>query len=462
MRLTLLSNRAPYQQVDGEWRRSIGGLTTALDPVIAQLGGTWLALGEEGQQPVSLPPESGQYTLLPVGIHAKQADLYYNVMANGTLWPLCHGFLERTDFDPIAWNAYEEVNHAFAVAAFQASEPGDVYWVHDYHLALVPEFIRSLLPGAKIGLFWHIPWPSVDMLSTLPWREVFLKGVLGADVIGVHTQRDADKLVRAACELLDAVPSDNGVLFRGREVTVQVNPISVDTAKFTAARHEHTVLRAAQSIKDELGTAILLGVDRLDYSKGIPQRLRAFERFLEVCPEMHGKVSLMQVAAPSREDITQYAEHKAEVEGLVGRINGRYSGGSWVPVRYLYQTLSQQELAALYLAADGMMVTPLRDGLNLVAKEFACTSENGVLILSEFAGAAAELHEALQVNPYDEVAMVTAIHRALNMPLAERVERMQALRAQVIGRDVHVWAHEFLDALRPVPIRVPVHAGGHS
>lgn len=448
----MLSSRGPYGYRDGGWQPSVGGLTAALDPVMRKRGGTWLSQGDQlspgNHEPHPLMPSGLGYQLRYVQPTPEDRDLAYAGASNGTLWPLCHGFLDRVTYSTEAWEAYRRVNAQFAQAAAGLHRKDDLVWIHDYQLALVPGLLRSLMPSARTGLFWHVPWPSVDMLMTLPWREELLRGVLGADVVGLHTDRDADKLARAAEAVLGARITAHGLHWQGREVTLLVDPISVDTAQFDRARNQDGVIGAAQALRAELGGPLILSVDRLDYSKGLPQRLLTFERYLERHPECHGHLTFMQVACPSRDTLNEYQAYRLEVEALVGRINGRYSSAGWVPVRYLGQQTCKEDLAVYYRAADVMWVTPLRGGLNLVAKEFVCASEDGVLVLSEFAGAASELTEALIVNPYDEEAMVDTLHLALTLPHQQRLSRIGQLRAQVESRNVHVWAAHFLNTLQ--------------
>ncbi|MGY2895066.1 trehalose 6-phosphate synthase/phosphatase [Deinococcus sp. UYEF24] len=443
----MLSSRGPYVYQEGGWQPTVGGLTAALGPVMRRQGGTWLSQGT--LEPQHLFPSGLGYQVRCVEPTPEDRDLAYNGASNGTLWPLCHGFLDRVTYSAPAWEAYRRVNQQFAQTAARLHQSDTVVWIHDYQLALVPGMLRDLKPGARSGLFWHIPWPSVDMLMTLPWREELLRGVLSADVVGLHTRRDADKLARAAEAVLGAQITNHGLQWQGREVTLLVDPISVDTTQFERARVHGGVIAAAQALKAELGGTLVLSVDRLDYSKGLPQRLLAFERYLERHPESHGNLTFMQVACPSRDSVGEYQAYRLEVEALVGRINGRYSSAGWVPVRYLGQQTSKEDLAVYYRAADVMWVTPLRDGLNLVAKEFVCASEDGALILSEFAGAAEELTEALIVNPYDEEAMVETLQHALTLPHPERLKRIGQLRRRVQTRTVHLWAEDFLNALQP-------------
>ncbi len=345
---------------------------------------------------------------------------------------------------------YRAVNEKFADAIARVWRPGDLVWIHDYQLSLVPRMLRARIHGATIGFFLHIPFPASEVLRILPWREQILEGMLGADLIGFHTFTYRSHFASSVLRILGISTPGDRIFFDGREIKLGVFPIGVDAQTFGKLAEDPEVLAEAASIRaDARGQRILLGIDRLDYTKGIPRRLLAFERLLEQEPHWRGKVRLVQIAVPSRDKVPSYQEFRRTVNELVGRINGAFSSVDWVPIHYVHRSLTENHVAALYLAADVMLVTPLRDGMNLVAKEFvtARPDEEGVLVLSEFAGAAAEMGEALQVNPYDIETMSHVYSEALRMPEEERRLRMRSLRQRIASRDVHHWARSFIEAL---------------
>lgn len=454
MGLIVVSNREPYSPVregDGElhWKAAVGGLTAALDPVLRERGGTWIAWGDGEREirSVELPPGEERYRLERLHLRESELQDYYYGFSNRALWPLSHYFLNRVRYLGRYWRAYQQVNRRFAEAVVRAYRPGDLIWVHDYQLCLVPRLVRETLPEARIGFFWHIPWPSSEVFRTLPWDHEILEGILGADVVGVHVLEYARHFRSCCCIVLGYDNDGHTVQTPERRVRVESFPIGVEAKAFAELACSSEVRRAAEELRQQVGTPFLLGVDRLDYTKGIPERLEAFGEYLGRYPEAQGRVTLMQIAVPSREQVDAYRQLREQIERLVGRINGTYGQAGWTPVHYITRGLDRLELVAYYLAADVMLVTPLRDGLNLVAKEFAAVSEQGVLILSEFAGAAAEMHEALLVNPYDHDGLVRAIGQALSMPLAERQQRLECLKARLHRFDLTTWAKAFLHAL---------------
>ncbi|RIH88984.1 alpha,alpha-trehalose-phosphate synthase (UDP-forming) [Calidithermus roseus] len=454
MGLIVVSNREPYSPVregDGElhWKAAVGGLTAALDPVLRERGGTWIAWGDGEREirSVELPPGEERYRLERLHLRESELQDYYYGFSNRALWPLSHYFLNRVRYLGRYWRAYQRVNRRFAEAVVRAYRPGDLIWVHDYQLCLVPSLVREALPEARIGFFWHIPWPSSEVFRTLPWDREILEGILGANVVGVHVLEYA-RHFRSCCRIVLGYDNDGRVVrISQREVQVEALPIGIEAQTFVELSQTPEVRRAAGELRQQVGTPFLLGVDRLDYTKGILERLEAFGEYLGRYPEAQGRVTLVQIAVPSREQVDAYRQLREQIERLVGRINGTYGQAGWTPVHYITRGLDRLELVAYYLAADVMLVTPLRDGLNLVAKEFAAVSEQGVLILSEFAGAAAEMHEALLVNPYDHDGLVRAIGQALSMPLAERRQRLECLKARLRRFDLTTWAKAFLHAL---------------
>jgi trehalose 6-phosphate synthase/phosphatase len=370
------------------------------------------------------------------------------------LWPTFHYLIDRVPTTTPDWESYRAVNTKFAEAVAAAWRPGDTIWVHDFHLMLVPELLRQRLPTARIGFFLHIPFPASEVFRVLPWRAELLHGLLGADVIGFHTLGYLRHFAASLLRILGQEVEIDRVVVGGRDVRLMALPMGIDVDTFSAHAADPAVQAEAARVKaSAAGSRIVLGIDRLDYTKGIPRRLLAFERLLETLPPDAAPVQLVQVAVTSRGDVGAYQSFKRGVDELVGRINGRFGTPSHVPIRYLNRSLDSREVTALYLAADVMLVTPLRDGLNLVAKEFVAAriDGDGVLVLSEFAGVAAELPEALPFHPYDVDGAARVLTAALQMPAAERRRRMAAMRAAVARHDVHTWVRAFRSELAQEP-----------
>ncbi|HTO77457.1 MAG TPA: trehalose-6-phosphate synthase [Thermoanaerobaculia bacterium] len=466
MNLVVVSNRLPFAltREDGAWRvePGSGGLVTALRPVLEGRGGRWI--GWSGAVAEDLPDAraalraSGErfgYELVPVPLTASERDRFYHGFSNEVIWPLFHDLLSMCRFDPEYWRAYEAVNRRFAAEAAKDARPGDFFWVHDYHLLAMAGELRRLGVSSRIAFFLHIPFPPLDVFLKLPWRFPVLQSLLSYDLVGFQTIRDRRNFLQCVRLLLPGARfSGKGavmsVRWEDRDVRVGTFPISIDArALERRARQPEVVAKAASLRADETGRRIVLGVDRLDYTKGIAQKLEAFRRLLETSPELRGNVTLVQIAVPSREEIRGYREHRTAIERLVGEINGTFTRSGWVPVHYLHRPLEGPRLSAYYLAADVALVTPLKDGMNLVAKEYCATrvSKDGVLVLSEFAGAAAELQRAaLLVNPYDVEGVADALRRALDMPRAEQRARMSRLRRTIRERDIYHWLDAFLRA----------------
>ncbi len=453
--LVVVSNRLPFQvEREGSQSRllrSPGGLVAALEPVLRQRGGTWVGWTgvpqEDGRPSGYALPASDGITYRSVPLTAGEVAQYYGGFANRTLWPLFHYFLGRTQIDAGTWAAYERVNERFARAAAAVQGDGALVWIHDYQLLRVPHYLRRLAPDCRIAFFLHIPFPATEVFRVLPWSRPLLRGVLACDLVGLHVPSYVSHFLTSAERLLGCeVDRAAGVVrFEGRTVSVQAHPIGIDVA-LVESLARRTDPEPRQRSDDRV--AEILGVDRLDYTKGIPERLQAVERLLERHPAYRRRVRFTQLMVPSRERVAEYAELKRGIDETVGRINGRFSEPGWSPVRYLVRSLPPEELVPLYRRADVALLTPLRDGMNLVAKEYvAAQLENdGVLILSEMAGAADELQEALLVNPFDIDAVADALHRALAMSEDERRARMSALRDRVRGNDVHGWVSRFVAA----------------
>jgi trehalose 6-phosphate synthase len=453
----VVANRLPVDRTpDGEgWRRSPGGLVTALEPVMRRADGAWV--GWAGQPDVELEPfEFDGVHLVPVVLSAADVQNYYEGFSNDTIWPLYHDVIAAPTYKRAWWDAYVRVNRRFAEAAAASASQNATVWVQDYQLQLVPKMLRELRPDLTIGYFHHIPFPAYGLYSQLPWRKQVLEGLLGADVIGFQRVADAGNFARAVRRQLRYETKASGILVpdeKGgtRVALAKAFPISIDAESYVELAQKPEIQQRAKEIREGLGNPrkILLGVDRLDYTKGIRHRLKAWGELLEDGRATVEDATLVQVASPSRERVDAYVQLRDEIEMTVGRINGDHDTTTHTAIRYLHQSYPREEMVALFLAADVMLVTALRDGMNLVAKEYVAsrTDNRGVLVLSEFAGAADEMGSALLINPHDIDGLKDAIVRAIDMPAAEQGRRMRALRKRVRDHDVEDWSREFLEAL---------------
>lgn len=458
-RLLIVSNRLPITvRSEGgavKVERSAGGLATGLSGPHEKSGGLWIGwpgetddLDEQGR--AELAARCEELRVVPVSLSKEEVSDYYEGFSNGVLWPIFHYLVGQAPLYAPGFEVYESVNDRFAEAVAAVWKPGDVVWVQDYQLLRVPALLRKRIPDARIGFFLHIPFPASDVFRTLPARTALLEGMLAADLVGFHTSSYLRHFASSVLWVLGVPVDVDSVRWKGRVVKLGAFPMGVDAAAFGAKAAGPDVEARVREIRggDEAGH-VLVGIDRLDYTKGIPRRLLGFERLLQRHPELREKTRLIQVAVPSRTNVDAYQEFRAEVDRLVGRINGAFATPRWAPVHYLYRNLSEQDVVDLYRAADVMLVTPLRDGMNLVAKEFVAsrTDGDGVLVLSEFAGAASELAEAVHVNPYDVDTVADALVVALTMPEEERRARMRGLRGRVTRWDVARWASSFLESL---------------
>ena len=457
-RLLIVSNRLPVtaKRSGDEIRleRSNGGLASALSGAHASSESWWIGwLGDaSGVDPGArerMRDELRAMRASAVKLDPDDARTFYSTLSNGILWPLFHDRLDRLPLNLGGWDAYERVNERFADAVAALWRPGDMVWVHDYHLMRLPALLRQRVPKARIGFFLHTPFPNPEMFLVLPARRWLVEGMLGADLIGFHTRRYRGHFTAALRRLLGLeMDADAHVRYDGRAIRLGMFPIGVDAAELNRRSSDREIIMKA--LEHRPGRErLVLGIDRLDYTKGIPRRLAAIERLLDDHPEWRRNVRFVQVAVPSRGSVSAYRAYRRDVERLVTRINGRFATPTWTPIHYMHQSLAPDDVVAFYRAADVMLVTPVRDGMNLVAKEFvACRGdESGVLILSEFAGASDEMSDALIVNPYDLGEVAEALHRALTMESSERRRRMRALREGVFTKDVHWWTREFTRAL---------------
>ena len=470
-RLLIVSNRLPVtvSQGDGGVRLepASGGLATGMRSWHDAGTGIWIGWPGDvsrlsDSERTDLDRQFPLRGIVPVYLSRDDIERYYHGFSNRVLWPLFHYLIDRVPVDATGWGAYCRVNEAFADVVAREYKPGDTIWVHDYQLTLVPALLRARLPDARIGFFLHIPFPSSEVFRILPWRREVLSGMLGADVVGFHTFAYMRHFLASLLHI-DGVEADvDRVRFNDRDVRLGVFPMGVDAARFSELSADPGVAAEIAAIRhDAGGRQVILGVDRLDYTKGIPRRLQAIERLLSREPGLADRIRYIQIAVPSRGEVESYQKFKRQVEESVGRINGARGTLRSTPVHYVHRSITEQQLVALYGAADVMLVTPLRDGMNLVAKEFVASRADGdgVLVLSEFAGAAAELDGAVVVNPYDVDAVATSLHHVLSMAEGERRARMATLRRRVMEHDVHAWAHAFVDHLaiaRPfVPASAP-------
>lgn len=463
-RLVIVSNAEPYahyRDEDGEIKQEklAGGLTSAMDPLMRKVGGIWIAWGREdadfevldNEEKLTVPDEDG-YRLRRLNLSDEEIEKFYYGFSNEVLWPLSHSFLEKTvlnDFEASneRWDVYRKVNRKYAEAILDEMTEEDLVWIHDYHLSLVPEMVKEEVPDIDIAFFWHIPWPPWELFRILPWREELMKGMVASNFIGFHTS-EAKKNFLECIKVLDGTREEEVSVSKTADVKNKVAsvPLGIDYNHFNSLSERTKFVEEARKLKEDIfAEKIILGVDRLDYTKGIPQRLRAFEIFLEKNPDFRGKVTLLQRISPSRENVDEYQSVLDKIHRTVGEINGKYGEPEWNPVKSFYGFLPKQEqLIPYYSAADVALVTSLADGMNLVSKEYIASVRDGVLILSEFAGAAEELKEAIQINPYDIPEAAQAIEKSLTMPREERQKRLKRLKERVRENDLEKWRRRFM------------------
>jgi len=452
--IVIVSNRLPVHRVrkgkSVSWETSPGGLVSALTPILRGGASTWIGwAGASGTAPRPFTHDSIRN--VPVRISKGEIEAYYDGFSNATLWPLYHDAIRTPEYHREWWEPYIEVNRRFAQAAAKAVAPGGTVWVQDYHLQLAPAMIREIKPGVRVGFFLHIPFPPQELFAQLPWRREILEGILGADVVGFQTEQNAQNFCQL-CRHYAGVGGRGTTLRVGeRRVKASAFPISIDHEKFERLGASEEVTRRSEQFRARLGSRrrIILGVDRMDYTKGIDRRLRAFQELLRTERWTPRDCVFVQLAVPSRERVEEYKAMRSDIEGLIGQINGEFGELGRTPVHYLHRSVAVEELAALYKAADVMVVTPFRDGMNLVAKEYIATrlDETGVLVLSEFTGAANELTQSLLINPHDINGLARALDEAMTMEPREQRRRMRALRKVVRSHSVYDWAKDFFGAL---------------
>ncbi len=462
-RLLIVSNRMPISVTKREgslrFQPSVGGVATGLSSFYKSYQSIWI--GWPGitlekmrvDEIEKIGEKMASENCHPVFLSKQQAENYYYGFCNKTIWPLFHHFPLYTSYSKSFWESYERVNRSFCDAVVEVAEPEDVIWIHDFQLMLLPGLIREKLPHASIGFFLHIPFPSFEVFRLLPWRKEIIEGLLGADLVGFHTNDYALYFLDSVHRLLGYEHAFGQISVGSRVTKVDIFPMGIDYKRFANAVNDADVQKGIRRIRNQLGDRkIILSVDRLDYTKGIPQRLEAFDLFLEKNPEYKEKVTLILVVVPSRIGVEHYVQIKNRVDELVGKINGRHGNIGWVPIWYLYRFQPFHNLVALYNVADTALVTPMRDGMNLIAKEFLATRTDGkgVLILSEMAGASKELGEAVMVNPNNQEEIAQAIKEALIMPEEEQVERNKIMQKRLQRYNVVRWGSDFIDALSKV------------
>jgi len=459
-RLLIIANRLPFSisKRRGKFflRPSPGGLAVGLSSLPESYDRLWIGwpgmTSEKlsAEDKIKIKEKLADESCIPIFLSKKQIENYYLGFCNKTIWPLFHYFPVRTVFEERFWRTYKQVNQSFCEEMLKIIKSSDTIWVHDYHLMLLPELLRTQLPELQIGFFLHIPWPSVELFRLLPWREEIMQGLLGADLIGFHTYDYVRYFLSSACRIAGYEHTLGKVTIGDRVVKVDAFPMGIDYEKYSQAIKERGVKKEIHRILEEVGDRkIIISIDRLDYTKGIIRRLEAFDLFLSENPDYKGKVTLIMVAVPTRIGVEDYKTLRGNLEGLVGRVNGEHGTLGWVPVWYLYRFLPFKMLTALYNVASVALVTPLRDGMNLIAKEFIAAKADGrgVLVLSEMTGAASELGEALIVNANNKRAIVAAIKQALEMPLDEQIERNQSMQQRLSRYNVSRWSSDFINAL---------------
>ncbi len=462
-RLLVIANRLPFSinKRGGEFffRPSPGGLAVGLSSLPESFERLWI--GWPGLESERINSEDKKLIInkladekcIPVFLSRKQIEQYYLGFCNNTIWPLYHYFLTRTIWEESFWRTYKQVNQDFCNEILKIARPGDSIWVHDYQLMLLPQLLRKELPEVEIGYFLHIPWPSFELFRLLPWREEILSGLLGADLIGFHTFDYVRHFLSGVSRIIGIEHTLGKIHIDSRIIKVDAFPMGIDYEKYSGAIQNPDIIKEKEKILRHVGERkIIISIDRLDYTKGIIQRLEAFDLFLSENPQYKEKVTLIMVAVPSRTTVEDYKKLRNNLEQLVGRVNGEHGSIGYMPVWYLYRFMPFNQISALYNTADVALITPLRDGMNLIAKEFIASKNDGtgVLILSEMTGAASELGEALIVNSYNKAAIIHAIKEALEMPKNEQIERNRLMQARLKRYNVSRWSSDFVHALSEI------------
>lgn len=458
----IISNRLPVKitEEDGEYKLSPseGGLATGLGSVYKNGKNIWIGwpgieIPEDRQDEVR--EKLSELNLVPVFLSNEEISSYYEGFSNEILWPVFHYLVTYANYEQGYWNCYKTVNEKFKDIVLGNLDGGDTIWIHDYQLLVLPQLIRAEKRYVTIGFFQHIPFPSFEIFRIIPWREELIDGMLGADLLGFHTFDDARHFLSAASRLSTSNLSDNVLIYKSRQIVVEAFPMGIDAKKFDMLTRSDKVAKYTASFKSSLrNVKTILSIDRLDYSKGILQRLQAYELLLQQYPDYIGKLALYMIVVPSRDTVPKYKELKDQIDQLVGNINARFRTINWVPVHYFYRSFSIEFLSAIYGTADICLVTPMRDGMNLVSKEYVASraQQDGVLILSEMAGASKELHDALIVNPNNIGDIIQAILQAINMPAEEQRARMKSMQSIVTKYDIHLWVKNFMDKLKEVKL----------
>lgn len=466
----IISNRLPVQLEINKNEiiatPSVGGLATGMKSVHRDSNGIWIGWSGLNDEDLTSELQKGidneleKHQCVSINLSKSEVDGFYFGFSNKTIWPLFHYFMEYAEFDANDWEVYKKVNQKFADKVIANLTEGDTVWVHDYQLLLLPQYIKQKRPDVSVGFFLHIPFPSFEVFRTLPWREEILQGMLGADLLGFHTYEYERHFLSSVQRILGHHSNFNNIILEDREVKVDSFPMGIDYNKFADAAKisNHLNEKEKSDIQIEIdrhlsndgNTKLILSIDRLDYTKGIPKRLLAFEYFLDTYPQFRGKARLVMLAVPSRSNVPQYQLLKNEVDQLVGRINGKYSEINWTPIWYFYRSLPFENLINLYTSCDVALLTPLRDGMNLVAKEYiACREDQtGVLILSEMTGASQEMGESLLINPNDFEKVAETLKKAIEMPVQEQVSRNKALQKRLQRYNVERWSKDFMETLK--------------
>jgi alpha,alpha-trehalose-phosphate synthase [UDP-forming] len=476
--LILVSNREPYihRYAGGgiEWDQPASGVTAALEPIMRACGGVWVAHGSgdadaevvDANSRLAVPPDDPRFTLCRVWMSREEEMGYYYGLANQALWPLCHVTFTRPSFVPEDWATYRVVNERFANAVLE--EAGDepaIVFIQDFHFALLPRMIKERNPNLIVAQFWHIPWPNPEVFRGFPWKEELLDGMLGSDLLGFHLRLHCQNFLDTVDSTFEARIDRERFEVRRKHKTTTVRPfpISIDFADFSAGAASTATLEDAERWRGELGTSgqlVAIGVDRMDYTKGILERFRALDRFLGMYPEYHERLVFVQIAVPSRSRIREYQELEDQIETLTDEINWRWARRSWRPIHLLKRQYSKARLMGLYRIADCCVVSSLHDGMNLVAKEYVSSrsDEDGMLVLSDFAGASRELADAVIINPFDEVQLAEGMQKALTMSREERRRRMKKMRAVVAENNIYRWTGKILSTLLKFDLGVSAHA----